>query len=350
MRRSGTAGPCCSTRETVTPVRSSAPAFCACSTSCCVELRPVDQPEQHLLGAAGAGEAAVERERHRVHPVPQRQFEAGRQRVARRADDAAAARLVAGQLGLLQQQHAPPRDRRRVGGRGTGGSRADHDDVPHLVVHVVRRTAVRAATRCSRWSTAPDQAACRTCLPHPTARVADRPLWEDRQRPSVHRVQRITTAPTRSVPMSSNPVAETVASLMPRARTELAELVAFKSVADFDAVPEERERGRAALGRRRAARRGLPGRGAARHPGRHAVGVRLPARPRGRADRAAVRPLRRAAAAGRGRLDHPAVRADRARRPLVRARRRRLQGRRHHAPARAARPARRTAACRSTSR
>jgi len=34
VRRSGTAEPCCSTRCTATPVRSSAPAFCACSTSC----------------------------------------------------------------------------------------------------------------------------------------------------------------------------------------------------------------------------------------------------------------------------------------------------------------------------
>ncbi|MGY1503012.1 M20/M25/M40 family metallo-hydrolase [Streptomyces sp. QTS52] len=37
--------------------------------------------------------------------------------------------------------------------------------------------------------------------------------------------------------MSSNPVAETVASLMPRARAELTELVAFKSVADFEQFP-----------------------------------------------------------------------------------------------------------------
>ncbi|WP_416985273.1 dipeptidase [Streptomyces sp. T028] len=37
--------------------------------------------------------------------------------------------------------------------------------------------------------------------------------------------------------MSSNPVAETVASLMPRAKEELTELVAFKSVADFDQFP-----------------------------------------------------------------------------------------------------------------
>jgi acetylornithine deacetylase/succinyl-diaminopimelate desuccinylase-like protein len=37
--------------------------------------------------------------------------------------------------------------------------------------------------------------------------------------------------------MSSNPVAETVASLMPRARAELTELVAFASVADFGQFP-----------------------------------------------------------------------------------------------------------------
>ncbi|NMO33202.1 dipeptidase [Streptomyces sp. GMY01] len=37
--------------------------------------------------------------------------------------------------------------------------------------------------------------------------------------------------------MSSNWVAEAVASLLPRARTELAELVAFKSVADFEQYP-----------------------------------------------------------------------------------------------------------------
>ncbi|MFJ9895443.1 dipeptidase [Streptomyces sp. NPDC091280] len=45
--------------------------------------------------------------------------------------------------------------------------------------------------------------------------------------------------------MSSNPVAETVASLMPRARTELGELVAFKSVADFDQFPKSESEGAA---------------------------------------------------------------------------------------------------------
>ncbi|MEU3856380.1 dipeptidase [Streptomyces sp. NPDC028722] len=38
--------------------------------------------------------------------------------------------------------------------------------------------------------------------------------------------------------MSPNPVAETVASLLPRAKEELAELVAFRSVADFAQFPE----------------------------------------------------------------------------------------------------------------
>lgn len=37
-----------------------------------VGLGPVDEPEQHLLGAPGAGELAVERERDRVHPVLER--------------------------------------------------------------------------------------------------------------------------------------------------------------------------------------------------------------------------------------------------------------------------------------
>ncbi|MFJ4485490.1 dipeptidase [Streptomyces longwoodensis] len=38
--------------------------------------------------------------------------------------------------------------------------------------------------------------------------------------------------------MSSHPIAGTVAALMPQARTELAELVAFRSVADFDQFPK----------------------------------------------------------------------------------------------------------------
>ncbi|OIJ68547.1 dipeptidase [Streptomyces mangrovisoli] len=45
--------------------------------------------------------------------------------------------------------------------------------------------------------------------------------------------------------MSSNPVAETVASLMPRAKAELAELVAFRSVADFDQFPRSESEGAA---------------------------------------------------------------------------------------------------------
>ncbi|MFE7815031.1 dipeptidase [Streptomyces sp. NPDC057433] len=45
--------------------------------------------------------------------------------------------------------------------------------------------------------------------------------------------------------MSSNQVAMTVASLMPRAKEELAELVAFKSVADFEQFPRSESEGAA---------------------------------------------------------------------------------------------------------
>ncbi|MFE2463658.1 dipeptidase [Streptomyces sp. NPDC059402] len=45
--------------------------------------------------------------------------------------------------------------------------------------------------------------------------------------------------------MSPNPVAETVASLMPRAKEELAALVAFKSVADFEQFPRSESEGAA---------------------------------------------------------------------------------------------------------
>ncbi|MDO0928982.1 dipeptidase [Streptomyces sp. TG1A-8] len=45
--------------------------------------------------------------------------------------------------------------------------------------------------------------------------------------------------------MSSNPVAETVASLLPRAKAELAELVAFRSVADFGQFPRSESEGAA---------------------------------------------------------------------------------------------------------
>jgi acetylornithine deacetylase/succinyl-diaminopimelate desuccinylase-like protein len=45
--------------------------------------------------------------------------------------------------------------------------------------------------------------------------------------------------------MSSHPVAEAVASLMPRAKEELTDLVAFKSVADFDQFPKSESEGAA---------------------------------------------------------------------------------------------------------
>ncbi len=97
-----------------------------------VELRAVDEPEQHVLRAARAGQLPVQREGDRVDPVLQRQPETGRQRVARRPDDAATARLVPGQFRLLQQQDAPPGHRGRMRRRGAGRTGPDHDHVPHL--------------------------------------------------------------------------------------------------------------------------------------------------------------------------------------------------------------------------
>ena len=129
-----------------------------------------------------------------------------------------------------------------------------------------------------------------------------------------------------------------IADLMPAARDELAELVAIRSVADpRQFPPEECERaaqwvldGSPTLGFADARLERDRGRQQGR---RRVAAVRRPGRP----DRAALRPLRRAAAARRRRLAHAAVRADRGRRPLVRPRGRRLQGQHPHAPHGAAR-------------
>lgn len=138
--------------------------------------------------------------------------------------------------------------------------------------------------------------------------------------------------------MSSNPVAETVASLMPRARAELTELVAFESVADFDQFP--RSESEAAANWITAALRAEGFQDVAlldTPDGTQSVYGRLPG-PAGAktvllyAHYDVQPPLDEA------RLDHSALRADRARRPLVRPWQRRLQGRLHHAPARPARP------------
>lgn len=197
-----------------------------------------------------------------------------------------------------------------------------------------------------------DHAACRCCPPASYGGGRHGPLWEDRRvsgpymghsrTPHDHRVPRSThlhnVAPTRSVPMSSNPVAVTVASLMPRAKEELTELVAFKSVADFDQFPREESEGAARWIADALTAEGFQDVALLDTPdGTQSVYGYLPG-PEGAktvllyAHYDVQPPLDEAG------LDHAAVRADRAGRPLVRARRRRLQGRRHHAPARAARP------------
>ena len=142
-----------------------------------------------------------------------------------------------------------------------------------------------------------------------------------------------------------------IAELMPQARRDLAELVSFRSVADPKQYPpQECERasgwvvdafGADDVGLRDVTASPTPDGSAAVHG--HAAG------PGGHADRAPLLPLRRAAAAGRGRVDLSGLGADRARRPLVRPRRGRLQGQHRHAPHRAARAAAATASCRARS-
>ena len=133
-----------------------------------------------------------------------------------------------------------------------------------------------------------------------------------------------------------------VAELMPQAREELAELVAIRSVADPRQFPPEEcdgpPSGCSTSSRRSASPTpGWSGPPDGSRPWSGSQTVPDPEAP----DGPALRPLRRAAAAGRRRLADAAVRAHRGRRPLVRPRRRRLQGQHRHAPRRAARPGRR---------
>ena len=91
------------------------------------------------------------------------------------------------------------------------------------------------------------------------------------------------------------------------------------------------------MGRRRVRRRRPAGREDVPHPGWQQGRPRPRARARRRADRPAVQPLRRAAAARRGRLEDADLGADGVRRALVRARGGGLQGQHRHAPHRPAR-------------
>ena len=130
---------------------------------------------------------------------------------------------------------------------------------------------------------------------------------------------------------------QAVKGLMGQAKDDLAELVSFKSVADPKQYPPEECDKAAAWVVDAFTAVGLQDVTSSPTPGRLALRPRLRPGARGRADRAALLPLRRAAAARRGRVDVARVRADRARRPLVRPRRGRLQGQHRHAPHGAAR-------------
>ena len=130
-----------------------------------------------------------------------------------------------------------------------------------------------------------------------------------------------------------------VQGLMGRAKDDLAELVAFKSVADPKQYPPEECAKAAEWVVERFAAEGLQDVTASLTPDGSRLRPRLCAGPRGVADRAPVQPLRRAAAARRGPVDGADLGAHRARRPLVRARLGGLQGQHRHAPHGAARAA-----------
>ena len=270
-----------------------------------VELGAVDQPEEHVPGAAGAGQLAVQREGHGVHAVPQRQVEAGRQGVAGGADDAAAAGLVAGQLRLLQQQHAAARDGRRVGRRGTGRARRRPRRRPRRprAPRGFRRTAAhpgrvrpplraprapraprvprrgppprsrprpgplpRLRSRCSRCASAPARPRLRCGPPHPTARSAI-PLWEDQRpvcahvahRPHTRRTHRADTERSHDVQHPPPEHAQRPSEPRDRRDRRLADAAGQGRAGRAGglpvgggpgAVPAERVRGRGELGRR----------------------------------------------------------------------------------------------------
>ena len=132
-------------------------------------------------------------------------------------------------------------------------------------------------------------------------------------------------------------LADRITDLMPRARSELADLVSIRSVADPRQFPPEecaraaqwvldafKELGFADVGLHETA------------DGSKAVVGSRPCGDPDAHDRAALRALRRPAPAGRRRVADAAVRADRGRRPVVRARRSRLQGQHPDAPHRPA--------------
>ena len=127
--------------------------------------------------------------------------------------------------------------------------------------------------------------------------------------------------------MNVDALRKTIADLMPGLRADLERLVRFPSVA-FEGFPEEPVKQAGAAVARLMTDVGLPEVRMVDVARRTAGGVRRAPGAAGRPHRPALRALRRVQPAGRGRgLDDAAVRAHRARRPAVRARRRRRQER-----------------------
>ena len=139
---------------------------------------------------------------------------------------------------------------------------------------------------------------------------------------------------------STTSMASTVHTLMPRLRSDLARLVAIPSDLRARATPRRRTAAARGLrrGRRAVPRRGRPAASSSLDLPDTApvVAGEIPA-PAGRADGAAVRPLRRRAGRRRVEVGVAAVRGDRARRRDLRARLGRLEVEHPHARRRAAR-------------
>ena len=139
--------------------------------------------------------------------------------------------------------------------------------------------------------------------------------------------------------MSGSELRESVSGLMPRAKDDLAELVAFRSVADPRQYPAEECERAARWVRDAFAEAGLEDAELSRTPDGSLAVHGSAAGPPGTPTVLLYSHYDVQPPLGEDALDEPGVRADRARRPLVRTGKRRLQGQHRHAADGAARPA-----------
>ena len=236
-----------------------------------------------------------------------------------------------GDRGRLAGQHADRRPvparrprHRRAGPRPSGGRSACTSG--HGRRTGVLRLAGGHAVRSDRAAESSSIARNRDMVSEPTVRPARRPdavLPTGRVRAAGVGIARCGAAERTDLPPNSSTAASRRAARRARRpRTAGAHPQHLgRSGARRRHPAQRRGRRRAGPGRRRGRRRRSSRPTAARPPSRAL------ARPGRRPDGAALRPPRRPAHRRRRALDQPAVRADRARRPALRPRRRRRQGR-----------------------